>query len=91
MICMDTRLHHGNHNPFSCILIHSLSYSRNLAIGQEHKCHIELNTKTLTHQQIQAIEDRCNECIRQHLSMTPRWLEPDSEELEDVCIYSTCT
>lgn len=57
---------------------------RNLAIGKDSKCFIELSTPKLTQDEIQAIEDRCNECIRQHRAMTPRWLDPSSEELEEV-------
>lgn len=62
------------------------SIGRNLAIGSDNKCHVELNTKVLSQQQIQSIEDKCNESIRRRVSMTPRWLEPDSKELEEVLI-----
>lgn len=57
---------------------------RNLAIGEEHKCFIELNTKQLTDEQMQEIEQACNDYIRSCVPVEPRWLQSDDPELEQV-------
>ena len=57
---------------------------RNLAIGEDNKCFIELNTKQVTDQQLQEIEQVCNDHIRSHVPVEPRWLQPDSTELDKV-------
>ena len=60
---------------------------RNLAIGEDNKCFIELNTKQVSDQQMQEIEQVCNEHIRSHVPVEPRWLQPDSAELDKVSNY----
>lgn len=55
-------------------------------MGLDNKCFIELSTSKLTQEEIDAIEEKCNECIRNHIPMTPRWLDPDSKELEQVLL-----
>ena len=57
-------------------------------MGVNNKCFVELATDKLTPDQMQAIEDRCNSCIRQRLAMTPRWLDPDDPELQQVSFPS---
>lgn len=57
---------------------------RNLAIGEDNKCFIEFNTKSLTPEQVRAIE---KECDRDILACTPvnvRWLEAEDPELAEV-------
>lgn len=46
-------------------------------------CFIVLGAKSLSQSQMDAIEEKCNECIRDRLPMTPRWLQPGSKELEE--------
>jgi misacylated tRNA(Ala) deacylase len=58
--------------------------SWNLAIGLDNKCFIELSTPKLSQEQIDSIEEKCNEKIRGRISMTPRWLPHDSKELEEI-------
>jgi hypothetical protein len=50
----------------------------------EHRCFIELGTKTLTSEQMKKVEDICNDLIRQGVSMTPHWCDPGSPEMEQV-------
>ena len=57
---------------------------RNLAIGEDQKCFIELNTKQLTGEQIQEVERTCNDYIRSCIPVEPRWLQSDDPELEQV-------
>ena len=59
---------------------------RNLAIGEDQKCFIELNTKQLTDKQMQEIEQACNDYIRLCVPVEPRWLQSDDPELEQVAI-----
>lgn len=58
--------------------------SWNLAIGEDNKCFIELNTKQVTDEQIQAIEQACNDYIRSCIPVEPRWLQSDDPELDQV-------
>ena len=45
---------------------------------------MELATPTLTPAQLHTIEDQCNEAVRAHVAMTPRWIQPGAAELEKV-------
>ena len=58
--------------------------SRNLAIGEDNKCFIELNTKSLTPEQISAIEKECNSGIQACTPVNVRWLQPEDPELAEV-------
>ena len=57
---------------------------RNLAIGTDQKCFIELATPKLTREQIEAIEVCCNECIRQRIPVRANWFHADSAELKQI-------
>ena len=57
---------------------------RNLAIGLNNKCFVELATQSVSASELQAIEEHCNEAIRSHIPMTPRWYQPGTPELEKV-------
>ena len=65
-------------------LYHDVHLGRNLAIGEDNKCFIELNTKQVTDEQIQAIEQACNDYIRSCIPVEPRWLQSDDPELDQV-------
>ena len=69
--------------PFLCLCPPLIIY-RYLAVGTDRKCFIELATPKLTQKQMEAIETRCNECIRQRIPMTPKWFDADSAELKQV-------
>ncbi|XP_035658313.1 alanyl-tRNA editing protein Aarsd1-like [Branchiostoma floridae] len=45
---------------------------------------IEMDTPTITLEQLSELEREVNECIRRQIPMTPRLLEPGSPELEQV-------
>ena len=62
----------------------TLSPCRNLAIGVGNKCFVELNARSVSAAQMQAIEECCNEAIRSQIPMTPRWYQPGTPELEKV-------
>ena len=57
---------------------------RNLAIGKESKCFIELNTKSVSAEQMKAIEDSCNRKIQEQTVVNVRWLEAGDPELQEV-------
>ncbi len=57
---------------------------RNLAIGKENRCFIELGTKSLAPEQMNRIEAICNDQIRNAVAMTPRWCTPGSPEMNEV-------
>ena len=59
---------------------------RNLAVGSENKCYIELATAKMREEQVRIVEDKCNTSIRERIPMTPRWLAPDSPELDKVVL-----
>lgn len=63
---------------------HCVCPPRNLAIGIENRCFIELATKALSEEQIRMAEGICNDLIRQSVPMSPRWCPPDSPEMEQV-------
>ena len=84
------------HSPLSSLLssllprplplsLSSLS-SRYLAIGEDSRCFIELDTPSLPQDHMTRIEDLCNESIRRGIPMTPRWYSPTAPELEDVSL-----
>jgi misacylated tRNA(Ala) deacylase len=58
--------------------------SWNLAIGVSNKCFVELATQSVSAAELQVIEEHCNEAIRSHIPMTPRWYQPGTPELEKV-------
>jgi misacylated tRNA(Ala) deacylase len=58
--------------------------SWNLAIGKESKCFIELNTKSVSAEQMKAIEDSCNRKIQEQTVVNVRWLEAGDPELQEV-------
>ena len=60
--------------------------SRYLAIGEDSRCFIELDTPSLPQDHMTRIEDLCNESIRRGIPMTPRWYSPTAPELEDVSL-----
>ncbi len=55
-------------------------------MGDSNRCFVELATKTLRSEQVERVEDICNELIRQGVLMTPRWITPDSPDMETVII-----
>lgn len=57
---------------------------RNLAIGEDNKSFIELNTKSLTPEQMRAIERQCNSDILAGTAVNVRWLQPEDPELAQV-------
>ena len=57
---------------------------RNLAVGLDNRCHVELATGSMSKEQMDKVEGVCNDLIRQGLPMTPRWCAPDSAEMEMV-------
>ena len=67
-----------------CRLPVSHSQPRNLAIGEDNRCFVELATRTLTPDQMQRVESECNEAIRRAVPMTPHWYPPGAPELEPV-------
>ena len=69
---------------YHVFLLHDVCVGRNLAIGEDNKCFIELNTKQVTDEQIQAIEQTCNDHIRSCIPVEPRWLQSDDPELDQV-------
>lgn len=40
--------------------------------------------KKVSKEQMTVVEDKCNNLIRQGVSMTPRWCDPGSPEMEQV-------
>lgn len=61
-----------------------MSLCRNLAVGMDNRCFVELDTQSVSAAQMQAIEDRCNEAIRNQIPMNPCWYQPGTPELEKV-------
>ena len=53
-------------------------------MGRGNRCFVELATKSLSSEQVQKVEDICNDLIRQGVAMTPRWITPDSPDMETV-------
>ena len=57
---------------------------RNLAIGEDNKSFIELNTKSLTPEQMRVIERQCNSEILAGTAVNVCWLQPEDPELAEV-------
>lgn len=62
-------------------------FCRNLAIGETNRCFVELDTPKLSSHEMEAIENTCNELIRQGLPMTPKWYSTNDPKLEAVSDY----
>ena len=59
---------------------------RNLAVGETNRCYIELDTPTLSTDEMDNIEGICNELIRQGVPMTPRWYSAADPKLDAVSV-----
>ena len=79
--CMDI-WYYNIRGPVVCMCDH---FHRNLAIGEDHKCFIELNTKSVSPEQMKAVEDACNRKIQEQTPVKIRWLETGDPELQEVC------
>ena len=62
---------------------------RNLAIGEDNKSFIELNTKSLTPEQMRVIERQCNSDILAGTAVNVCWLQPEDPELAEVSEMQT--
>ena len=62
---------------------------RNLAIGEDNKSLIELNTKSLTPEQMRVIERQCNGEILAGTAVNVCWLQPEDPELAEVSEMQT--
>ena len=60
---------------------------RNLAIGSDSRCFVELAVQSLSVAELGAIEETCNEAIRGQVPMTPHWFQPGTPELEKVLTH----
>ncbi|XP_003389337.1 PREDICTED: alanyl-tRNA editing protein Aarsd1-like [Amphimedon queenslandica] len=78
--------HSGQHliTAIADQMYHYKTTSWNLATGIDGKCFIELSSPSITDEELQSIEDKCNECIRNRIAMRARWLDPDSDELKTI-------
>ena len=57
-------------------------------MGKTNRCMVELATKVLSSEQVQKVEEICNELIREGVAMTPRWITPESPDMQTVCCVS---
>ena len=62
---------------------------RNFAIGEDNKSFIELNTKSLTPEQMRVIERQCNSEILAGTAVNVSWLQPEDPELAEVSEMQT--
>ena len=57
---------------------------RCLAIGQENRCYVELCTKSISKEQLECVEQVCNEKIRMAVPMVPHWYNVQDPKMEAV-------